>query len=139
MTDFITAVPADVPAIAVAALDSHPTTHTTNDDEIIFQAINENGFGGQVIGADVLSLSADQLREVNRKFLEHKVLVFRNQRHVNVDQLRTFSQQFGILHSHILKKMHHEEHADVNVVANYGERRNQPGPHNEDYHSDLSW
>ena len=55
--------------------------------------------GAEVFGADLAAASPQQQVEVHRAFLEHGVLVFRDQ-NIDREQHKNFGRQFGALHVH---------------------------------------
>ena len=56
-------------------------------------------FGAEVEGVQLASARPEQLNAIKEAFLQHKVLVFRNQT-LSVEQHKAFARHFGPLHVH---------------------------------------
>lgn len=57
--------------------------------------------GAEVTGADLSKpVSNEQFAEINRAFLDHQVLFFREQNEVSPEMHVIFGKKFGVLHSH---------------------------------------
>ena len=102
-------------------------------------------FGAEVSGGvDIgLGLTEDEFAVLSVLLVRHKVLVVRSQRNMSVEDLRSFTLRFGVLHVHLESASHYPGYTDVNVVSNI---RNKDGnfiglygTHVENFHSDLSW
>lgn len=91
--------------------------------------------GAEVTGVDLGSLSDEQWLEIYRAWLEHLVLVFRDQ-HLDRDQHKAFGRRFGELHLHPAKThlgmRGDPEIFEINITA---ETRVANG---EAWHTDLS-
>ncbi len=74
--------------------------------------------GAEVVGADLSRpLSDDAFARIKRAFLDHCVLVFRDQ-HLTPVQHIAFSQRFGDLHIHMLDQYLMEDHPEILVLSN---------------------
>jgi len=83
--------------------------------------------GANITGIDLSqSLSAEQVTEIRRAFLDHQVLFFRNQKRIEPERLLSLGRQFGELHMH--PTIPHLDgfpgvlvvHADGDSKGNYG-------------------
>jgi taurine dioxygenase len=99
-----------------------------------------NNYGAEIYGVNLAQLSNEEIKLINSYLLQYKVLVFKDQQNLTVEEQRAFSKRFGTLHSHIEATSHHPDYPDVNIISNISNTRKiTTGGHNEEYHSDLSW
>jgi taurine dioxygenase len=91
--------------------------------------------GAEVAGVDLANLSPDIISEIRRAFLEHLVLVFRDQQ-LTRDQHKAFGRLFGDLHLHPAKTnlglAGDPEIFDINITAKTNVANG------ESWHTDLS-
>jgi alpha-ketoglutarate-dependent taurine dioxygenase len=94
--------------------------------------------GAEVIGLDFTEpIDAQARRALNRAFVQHHVLVMRDQ-HFTPDQFKTAARVFGELQLHDKKERHVPDHPDVYYVSNdeiVNGKRLIPG---ETFHTDHS-
>ncbi|MBB3104775.1 TauD/TfdA dioxygenase family protein [Azomonas macrocytogenes] len=97
--------------------------------------------GAEVIGLDLSrSLNLEDFSLIHRAYLEHKVLVFRDQR-ITPEQQIAFSRRFGPLQIHVLKQFLLAGHPEVFIISNILEN-DRPiglGDAGKFWHSDLSY
>ena len=116
------------------------TTENVRPGFIIRPLFEEKDFVAEVVNADLNALTDDEIYEINQAILKYKVLVFRDQNKLSVEDQRRFGQRFGVLHSHIDKRSHHPQFSDVNVISNISNSpKISPVGSDVTYHSDLSW
>ena len=90
--------------------------------------------GAEIEGVDLAGeLSNRQFDEVHRAFLEHKVLVFRDQ-NLSAEAHKNFGRRFGKLHTHVLQAMREGDNERLEVRAT-GKSKYVAG---EDWHSDVT-
>jgi taurine dioxygenase len=89
--------------------------------------------GAEVRGADVADLSAERVEAIHQAFLEHHVLVFRDQK-LAPEALVAFGAHFGKLFVHPIVP-HIEGHPEVIAIPNLGKRRTIT----EVWHSDVTF
>jgi taurine dioxygenase len=90
--------------------------------------------GAEIGGVDLSgALTNRQFDELNRAFLEHKVLVFRDQQ-LSSDDHKRFGRRFGQLHVHALQAMRGGDHERLEVAAS-GKSKYVAG---EDWHADVT-
>jgi taurine dioxygenase len=97
--------------------------------------------GAEIIDIDLAKpLKNADFSRVKRAFLDHSVIVFRNQR-ISPEQLVAFSRQFGRLQTHVLKEFLHNAHPEILIVSNVIEngKRIGLGDAGRYWHSDLSY
>ena len=104
-----------------------------------------NPLGGalaaEVIGIDLAAEPSDALAEtLRRAFLDHSVLVFRDQT-LTPDQLLAFSRLFGDPVQHLLEGFRHPDNPNIFVVSNVREDGKPKGAiyAGQYWHSDLSY
>ena len=102
-------------------------------------------FSGAPLGAEVcgidLSMPLDEMTKVtiHEKFLEHQLLVFRDQALTKREQVE-FSKQFGELEQHTLRNRGQDDEPLVHVVSNLGPNGKPTGKVNSDmWHTDKSF
>jgi len=112
-------------------------------------AVTDSGFtvrllsavmGAEVTGLDLSNPLGDATRSaVYRTFLEHQLLVFRDQKLDKAQQV-AFSEQFGVLERHTLRNRGGDEFPLVHVVSNLNEAKKPSGKVNSTlWHSDKSF
>lgn len=115
-------------------------THVTS---LEINSLTDIDIGAEILGVDSEYISDTEFNFVHLALLQYKVVVLRNQTNLTVEGLRSFTQKFGPLHSHIESSSHLNGYTDVNVVSNIrnstGSIVGLYGKHVESYHSDLSW
>ena len=90
--------------------------------------------GAEIEGVDLAGeLSNRQFDEVHRAFLEHKVIVFRDQ-NLSAEAHKNFGRRFGKLHTHVLQAMREGDNERLEVRAT-GKSKYVAG---EDWHSDVT-
>ena len=89
--------------------------------------------GAEVHGVDLASLDDAAFDRVHRAFLDHHVLVFRDQK-LSPEQQVDFGQRFGKLYVHPIIP-HIEGHPEVIEIANRGKKYSLT----EVWHSDVSF
>ncbi len=73
--------------------------------------------GAEIEGVDLSGdLSNHQFAEIRRAFLEHHVIMFRDQ-HLSAEQHKAFGRRFGQLHVHPLQKLKPGDHERLQVRA----------------------
>jgi len=76
-----------------------------------------NTMGAEVSGAELARLDDAAFQQILAMFLEHKVLVFRDQK-LTAKQFLAWANRFGRPEPHVLDQFHHSEHADILVLSN---------------------
>jgi taurine dioxygenase len=76
-----------------------------------------DGFGVEVRGVDLASLTGDEFEEIKATFYEHQVLVARSQR-LTAAQFLQFARRLGQPEPHVIDQFHHPEHADILILSN---------------------
>ncbi|PPR59006.1 MAG: Alpha-ketoglutarate-dependent taurine dioxygenase [Alphaproteobacteria bacterium MarineAlpha4_Bin2] len=104
--------------------------------------------GAEVFGVDVKTpMSASELATVERAFVDHRVLVFREQP-MSAPELVVFARQFGELQPHVQRAYQHPEAPEVVNMTNRkpdgsfdeaGARRGAIENLRDGWHSDLSY
>jgi len=91
--------------------------------------------GAEIEGVDLgADLSNHQFTEVHRAFLEHHVLVFRDQ-HLSDEDHKAFSRRFGQLHTHPLNAVNGTTDPEVLVVKANNKSKYVAG---EGWHTDVT-
>lgn len=99
-----------------------------------------------VLGAEVVNidlgwvLGANNLAQIKQAFLEHHVLVFRDQ-DITPEQHVAFSRFFGPLQIHVLKQFQLANHPEILIISNIKENERPIGLGDAGafWHSDLSY
>ena len=76
-----------------------------------------DGFGIEVFGANLSSLSTDQFEQLKKSFYQHQVLVARGQK-LTPMQFLQFARRIGPPEPHVIDQFHHAEHADILILSN---------------------
>lgn len=95
------------------------------------------GIGAEIGGVDLsCDVSLAVFRDIHQAFLDHMVLVFRNQSVEPRSQV-DFTELFGAVEPHPLRsRRSHDEHPGVFVIEN---RPGKPSARNDFWHSDISF
>lgn len=95
------------------------------------------GIGAEIGGVNLsCGVSLAVFRDIHQAFLDHMVLVFRNQSVEPRSQVN-FTELFGTVEPHPLRsRRSHEEHPGVFVIEN---RPGKPSARNDFWHSDISF
>jgi taurine dioxygenase len=106
-----------------------------------------NGMTAEISGVDIGALDEEQIAVIERAFLEHRVLRFR-QHSMTVPEMAAFSAKFGVLQPHVQRKFHHPEDPNVVVMRNFDDEgkfdlaaasRGAMVRLRDGWHSDLSY
>jgi len=81
-----------------------------------FRKLRE-GFGIEVLGANLSSLSLDEFEQVKKNFYQYQVLVARAQK-LTPAQFLQFARRIGPPEPHVIDQFHHPQHADILVLSN---------------------
>ena len=73
--------------------------------------------GAEIRGLDLEHLDDAQFEQVNRAFLDHQILVFRDQALSPEGQL-AFSKRFGPLDIHVLNQYNHPDYPEIFILSN---------------------
>ena len=108
--------------------------------EIEFRPLSD-ALGAEVVGVDVADdLSEQTISEIRAGWLQHNILLFRNQE-MTMEQQRAFTQRFGVLTSSPTSRIRWPDHPDVLVFSNIkvdGEYIGSPPAQvGEGWHSDF--
>jgi taurine dioxygenase len=76
-----------------------------------------DGFGVELLGADLSSLSDAEFKEVRDRFYKHQILVARAQK-LSATQFLQFARRIGPPEPHVIDQFHHPEHADILILSN---------------------
>jgi taurine dioxygenase len=76
-----------------------------------------DGFGVEVLGADLPSLSTGEFEQLLESFYQHQVLVARAQK-LTAAQFLQFARRIGPPEPHVIDQFHHPEHADILILSN---------------------
>ncbi|GAB3390323.1 hypothetical protein GCM10027514_33620 [Azotobacter armeniacus] len=97
--------------------------------------------GGEVRGLDLFRpVNSEDFARIHRAFLDHRVLVFREQRIIPKQPI-AFSRRFGELQIHVLKQFLLAGHLEIFIISNILEsgRLTGLGDAGKFWHSDLSY
>ena len=108
--------------------------------KIEFRPLSD-ALGAEVVGVDVADdLSEQTISEIRAGWLQHNILLFRNQE-MTMEQQRAFTQRFGVLTSSPTSRIRWPDHPDVLVFSNIkvdGEYIGSPPAQvGEGWHSDF--
>ena len=81
-----------------------------------FRKLTE-GFGVEVLGADLSSLSDPDFENLRSNFYKYQVLVARAQK-LTASQFLAFARRIGPPEPHVIDQFHHPEHADILILSN---------------------
>src|SRR5258706_15269072 len=76
-----------------------------------------DGFGIEVLGANLSSLAPDEFEQLQKSFYQHQVLVARAQK-LTPTQFLQFARRIGPPEPHVIDQFHHPEHADILILSN---------------------
>lgn len=76
-----------------------------------------DGFGVEVLGANLSALVADEFEQLQNNFYQHQVLVARAQT-LTPTQFLQFARRIGPPEPHVIDQFHHPEHADILILSN---------------------
>ena len=76
-----------------------------------------DGFGVEVFGVDLSSLSTGEFEQVQENFYQHQVLVARAQK-LTAAQFLQFARRVGPPEPHVIDQFHHPEHAEILILSN---------------------
>ncbi|MGI9383897.1 MAG: TauD/TfdA dioxygenase family protein [Methyloligellaceae bacterium] len=97
--------------------------------------------GAEICGAELSDTASNEaFATIHQAFLDHSVLVFRNQR-LEPDELVGFSRKFGPLEQHVLEQFTLPENPDVLLISNVKEKGKPVGAirAGQYWHSDCSY
>lgn len=89
--------------------------------------------GAEILGVDLANLEPAEFEAIHSAFLEHHVLVFRDQK-LTGDQQIAFGRRFGELYVHPIIP-HLPDHPEIIPITNHGKKRSLT----EVWHSDVSF
>ncbi|MDA0656267.1 MAG: TauD/TfdA family dioxygenase [Proteobacteria bacterium] len=76
------------------------------------------GFAAEITGVNVADTwSAQTVQEIRKIWLDHKVVIFRDQ-NLEDDDLKRFAEYFGEIFVHIRSQYHSEDHPGITLVSN---------------------
>lgn len=81
-----------------------------------FRPLSE-GFGVEVLGANLPSLSLDEFEQIQENFYRYQVLVARAQK-LSPTEFLQFARRIGPPEPHVIDQFHHPEHADILILSN---------------------
>jgi alpha-ketoglutarate-dependent 2,4-dichlorophenoxyacetate dioxygenase len=100
------------------------------------------GFGAEVLGVQVAAVDDDTFPAVYAAFLEHQLLLFRDQILPPADQV-AFARRFGEVQVHVMDQYHAGEHPELYTLSNLGADGRPSGRHPDRgtlaWHTDGSW
>jgi taurine dioxygenase len=100
------------------------------------------GFGAEVLGVQVAAVDDDTFPAVYAAFLEHQLLLFRDQMLPPADQV-AFARRFGEVQVHVMDQYHAGEHPELYTLSNLGADGRPSGRHPDRgtlaWHTDGSW
>ena len=76
-----------------------------------------DGFGVEVLGVNLSSLSTGEFEQLQENFYQHQVLVARAQE-LTAEQFLQFARRIGPPEPHVIDQFHHPEHADILILSN---------------------
>jgi taurine dioxygenase len=82
------------------------------------------GFGVEVLGANLSSLATDEFEQLRKNFYQYQVLVARAQK-LTPAQFLQFARRLGPPEPHVIDQFHHPDHADILILSNV-EKDGQP-------------
>jgi taurine dioxygenase len=100
------------------------------------------GFGAEVLGVQVAAVDDDTFPAVYAAFLEHQLLLFRDQILPPADQV-AFARRFGEVQVHVMDQYRAGEHPELYTLSNLGADGRPSGRHPDRgtlaWHTDGSW
>ena len=99
-----------------------------------------DGFGIEVFGADLSSLSTGEFEQVQENFYQHQVLVARAQK-LTAAQFLQFARRVGPPEPHVIDQFHHPEHAEILILSNVSKNGQPTGLADAGtyFHTDYSY
>jgi taurine dioxygenase len=98
--------------------------------------------GAEVTGVDVARLSDPEFDRIYDAFLEHQMLLFRNQRLAPADQV-VFARRFGSVQVHVMNQYHADGFPEIYYLSNLDASGRPSGKHPDKgtvhWHTDGSW
>ena len=76
-----------------------------------------DGFGIEVLGADLASLATADLELLRTSFYRHQLLVARSQK-LTASQFLGFARRIGPPEPHVIDQFHHPAHAEILILSN---------------------
>ena len=88
-------------------------------------------------GIDVSKMSASDFQKLYQAWLEHSVLIVRNQ-HLTIEQFLGYGKKFGVIQPHRVRKTRHPDHPELTVMGQA--KKKADGTLNESiYNRGVSW
>ena len=80
--------------------------------------VNQLGqhIGAELLGVDVRSVDDAGFATIYRTWLDHNVLVLREQE-LNIDDLLTYSRRFGEVRPHVSKSTRHPDYPEITLLG----------------------
>lgn len=138
--------------IIIAIIQASEVANTSNNNNLYNNSTNSekllniypipNSFCAEILDYELEYATYEDYLTINKYLLQYKILIFRNQSSLTVENQRRFAKYFGQLQTHIETTSHHPEYSDVNMISNIRKSNGQPtGLYvNVDYyHTDYSW
>jgi taurine dioxygenase len=76
------------------------------------------GFAAEITGANIADTwSTQTVQEIRKIWLDHKVVIFRDQ-NLEDDDLKRFAEYFGEIFVHIRSQYHSADHPGITLVSN---------------------
>jgi taurine dioxygenase len=121
-------------------MTDHSLNKAESNHEEIFTVLPSNApLGNEIIGLDLSKvLHPATFTRLSQAFVDHSVLVFRDQKLTPDEQIR-FSKGFGELEVHVLEKYLLPGYPEVFRVSNIMENGQRIGGSGEFWHTDLSY
>jgi taurine dioxygenase len=98
--------------------------------------------GVQILGVDVAGLSDPEFDRIYDAFLEHQLLLFRDQKLAPADQV-AFARRFGPVQVHVLNQYHADGFPEIYYLSNLDASGRPSGMHPDKgtvyWHTDGSW
>lgn len=100
------------------------------------------GLGAEVLDMQIADLVAGEFPAIYRAFLEHQMLLFRDQELPPAAQV-AFARQFGEVQIHVMNQYHASGHPELYYLSNLGPDGKPNGVHPDRgtmaWHTDGSW
>ncbi|MBV9521263.1 MAG: TauD/TfdA family dioxygenase [Alphaproteobacteria bacterium] len=102
----------------------------------------EGGFGAEVLGVEVAAIDDATFPAIHAAFLEHQLLLFRDQRLPPAAQV-AFARRFGEVQVHVMNQYHAGGHPELYTLSNLDPEGRPSGKHPDRgtlaWHTDGSW